>query len=322
MSDIPFAALSPETALDAIDAVGLRADGSLMPLNSYENRVYQFGIDDGEPVVAKFYRPQRWSDEAILEEHDFIRELGEAELPCVAPMVRDGMTLFEHQGFRYAVFPRQAGRPPNVEDAAVLGVLGHALGRLHAVGASRPFRYRRRLSIAEFGIESAEFLLASGFIDAELVDAYRAVTAQLIERIAAVAWDVDAIRLHGDCHLGNLLWRYDAPNFVDFDDAMTGPPIQDLWMLLSGDRSDCCRQLSDLVAAYEVFHDFDGRQIRLIEPLRTLRMLHHAAWIGRRWNDPAFPAAFPGFGETRYWSEHILMLKEQLAALDEPSLTI
>ena len=323
MSSRPYDALTPDTMLNAMDAAGFRTDGAFLALNSYENRVYQFALEDDEPVIAKFYRPNRWSDAAILEEHAFIRELCEAELPCAAPIERDGTTLFKHADFRYAVFQREAGRVPNVEDAAVLRILGHALGRMHAVGAAQPFRHRRRMSVAEFGNDSAEFLLASSFIADELRDAYRAVAMQLIERIAPVFEALpDAIRIHGDCHLGNLLWRYDAPNFVDFDDAMTGPPMQDLWMLLAGEREDRARQLDTLVTAYEDFHDFDARQTRLIEPLRTLRIMHHAAWIGRRWQDPAFPAAFPTFAETRYWSNHILALKEQLSALDEPPLPL
>ena len=323
MSDTPYQGLSPETMLDALDDAGFRTDGRLMPLNSYENRVYEAGIEDDEPVVAKFYRPDRWTDAAILEEHAFIGELCEAGLPCVAPVCRDGVSLFEYAGFRYAVFPRQAGRPPNVEDREVLRILGHALGRMHAVGATMPFVHRRRLSVREFATESADFLLGSGLIEPELADAYRAVTSQLIDRVSPVFQTARThIRIHGDCHLGNLLWRYDAPNFVDFDDTMTGPPVQDLWMLLSGDRDDRSRQLADLVEAYDVFHLFDPLETRLIEPLRALRMIHHAAWIGRRWQDPAFPVAFPDFGGTRYWSEHILTLKEQLAVLDEPPLTL
>ena len=323
MSSRPYDALTPDTMLNAMDAAGFRTDGAFLALNSYENRVYQFALEEDEPVIAKFYRPNRWSDAAILEEHAFIDELCEAELPCAAPIERDGTTLFKHADFRYAVFQREAGRVPNVEDPAVLRILGHALGRMHAVGAAQPFRHRRRMSVAEFGDDSAEFLLASSFIADELRDAYRAVAMQLIERIAPVFEALpDAIRIHGDCHLGNLLWRYDAPNFVDFDDAMTGPPMQDLWMLLAGEREDRARQLDTLVTAYEDFHDFDARQTRLIEPLRTLRIMHQAAWIGRRWQDPAFPAAFPTFAETRYWSNHILALKEQLSALDEPPLPL
>lgn len=323
MSETPYDTLAPNVMLDALDAVGFRTDGAFLALNSYENRVYQFGLEGDEPVIAKFYRPNRWSDAAILEEHAFVRELCEAELPCVAPLERDGATLFRHAGFRYAVFHRAAGREPNVEDPAVLRVLGHALGRLHAVGAARPFLHRRRMSVQEFAAHSAEFLLASGFIADELQAAYRAVATQLIERVTPAFETLPlAVRIHGDCHLGNLLWRYDAPNFVDFDDAMTGPPIQDLWMLLAGERDDRARQLDVLVSAYEEFHDFDARQTRLIEPLRTLRIMHHAAWIGRRWQDPAFPAAFPNFAETRYWSDHVLALKEQLAALDEPPLAL
>ena len=323
MSDTPYSTLSPDVMLAAMDAAGFRADGAFVALNSYENRVYQFGIEEGEPVIAKFYRPNRWSDAAILEEHAFIQELCDAELPCAAPIERDGATLFSHAGFRYAVFRREAGREPNVEDPAVLRILGHALGRMHAIGAASPFRHRQRLTVAEFGEDAAAFLLESPFIADELRDAYRAVASQLIERIApAFEAQPEAIRIHGDCHLGNLLWRYDAPNFVDFDDAMTGPPIQDLWMLLAGERDERARQLDTLVTAYEDFHDFDVYQTRLIEPLRTLRMIRHAAWVGRRWQDPAFPVAFPDFVETRFWSNHILALKEQLAALDEPPLPL
>ena len=329
MTDTPYDDLSPATLLDAIEALGLRADGSVTPLNSFENRVYQFGIDDGEPVVAKFYRPGRWSDAAIEEEHAFMQELDRAEVPCVPPLGRDGRTLFRHAGFRYAVFAREAGRAPNVEDPVVLRVLGHALGRLHAVGASRVYEHRARLSVETLGRESVDFLVASGFVDAELLAAYEAVARQLVERIEPTMKDVSGSRIHGDCHLGNLLMRDDAeaplgarPNFVDFDDTVTGPPIQDLWMLLAGDAAERSSQLRELVSAYEAFHDFDTRATRLIEPLRALRMLYHAAWIGRRWADPAFPVAFPAFGETRYWSEHILALKEQLAALDDPPLAI
>lgn len=329
MNDTPYRDLTPTTLLGAIDALGLRTDGSVTPLNSFENRVYQFGIEDDAPVVAKFYRPGRWSDAAIDEEHAFVAELRRAELPCVAPITRDGITLFRHAGFRYAVFPREAGRPPNVEDPAVLRVLGHALGRMHAVGASRPFVHRERLTVAAFGRDAVEFLVASGFVDADLLAAYEAVARQLVERIEPVLADGNGIRIHGDCHLGNLLMRDDAdaplgarPNFVDFDDTVTGPPIQDLWMLLAGDATERSRQLRELASAYEAFHDFQARSVLLIEPLRALRMLHHAAWIGRRWADPAFPAAFPAFGETSYWGAHILALKEQLAALDEPPLSI
>ena len=329
MTDTPYDDLSPATLLDAIEGLGLRVDGSVTPLNSFENRVYQFGIEDETPVVAKFYRPGRWSDAAIEEEHSFMQELAIADVPCVAPFRHHGRTLLHHAGFRYAVFPREAGRAPNVEDPVVLRVLGHALGRLHAVGASRRYKHRARLSVETLGRKSVDFLVASGFVDFELLAAYEAVARQLVERIEPTMVDVPGIRIHGDCHLGNLLMRDDAdaplgarPNFVDFDDTVTGPPIQDLWMLLAGDADERSRHLRELVSAYEAFHDFDTRATRLIEPLRALRMLYHAAWIGRRWADPAFPVAFPAFGETRYWSEHILALKEQLAVLDEPPLGI
>lgn len=322
-AETPYAGLSPEAVLDAIDALGFRTDGTLTALNSYENRVYQVGLEEEAPIIAKFYRPNRWSNEAILEEHAFTRELVEMELPCVAPMLRGERTLFDHDGYRFALFPRQAGHPPNVEDFDVLAVLGHALGRMHAVGAVKPFEHRVAISVERLGLEAVQDLLEGGFIPDEMRPAYEAVTTQLLERIAPVMATVATVqRIHGDCHLGNLLWRYDAPNFVDFDDTAMGPAIQDLWMLLAGDRAERSGQLSELVTAYDEFASLDIRELPLIEPLRTLRIMHHAAWIARRWNDPAFPVAFPNFNTLRYWSDHVLALKEQLAALDEPPLAI
>lgn len=327
MTETPYDRLTPEVMLDAIDALGLKADGTLTALNSYENRVYQVGIEESEPIIAKFYRPERWSSEAIVEEHAFTLELVDHELPCVAPMVIAGETLFfetnTDQAFRFSLFPRRAGHPPNIEDESVLGVMGRTLGRMHAVGAIERFRFRHRLSVERLGHESRSFLLASDFIPAEIEAAYATTTEHLLTRLdAAFATDPREIRIHGDCHLGNLLWRYDGPNFVDFDDTHSGPAMQDLWMLLSGDTDERRRQLDVLVRAYDAFFEFDYRQIALIEPLRTLRMMHHAAWIGRRWNDPAFPMAFPWFDGMKYWSDHVLALREQLAALDEPPLAL
>ncbi|MCY4345145.1 MAG: serine/threonine protein kinase [Gammaproteobacteria bacterium] len=319
----PYAGLSPDLTLDALESAGFRADGGLTALNSYENRVFQVGIDEGDPVVAKFYRPGRWSSEAILEEHAFTLELAELELPCIAPLQRDGRTLFEHQGFRFAVFPRQAGRAPDIEAPGVLAIIGRALGRLHAAGAVRPFAHRAALTAQRFGVDAMRFLLDGDFIPLEMTAAYEAVAGQLLDRIEPFMDSVAVTqRIHGDCHLGNVLWRHEAPNIVDFDDTLMGPPIQDLWMLLSGERSERTAQLDKLAKAYDAFHPFDPRETRLIESLRTLRLMRHAAWIGRRWSDPAFPLAFPWFDTPRYWSEHILSLKEQLAALDEPPLTL
>ena len=236
-----------------------------------------------------------------------------------------GQTLFHVAGaeFRFALFPRRAGRPPNIEDRDVLSVMGRAVARIHSTGGARHFAHRPSLTPERLGHERRAFLLSSDFIPTELFDAYESITNHLLQRIDSAFENQPAgVRIHGDCHLGNLLWRYDAPNFVDFDDTQTGPPIQDLWMLLSGDREDQESILSHLLEAYSMFCSFDSRTIVLIEPLRTLRMIHHAAWIGRRWNDPAFPLAFPWFDGIKYWSDHVLSLREQLAILDEPPLSV
>ncbi|MEE4384430.1 MAG: serine/threonine protein kinase [Pseudomonadales bacterium] len=322
----PYAHLDPETVLRLVDATGLRTDARILPLNSYENRVYQVGLEDADPVVAKFYRPGRWSDAQILEEHAFTAELAGLEIPVVPPIADEaGRTLHEMEGLRYALYPRRGGRAPDVEDLDALRILSHQLARIHRVGALRPFRHRPRLTIEEFGHASREFLLASGFVPEELRPAYETLTADLLERIERDFPDPAGgtpLRLHGDCHLGNVLWRDEVPHFVDFDDARGGPAIQDLWMLLSGERPQRIAQLSEILEAYEEFRSFDLSELRLVEPLRTLRILHHAAWIGRRWEDPAFPRAFPFFADGRFWSEHVLALREQLAALDEPPLEV
>lgn len=318
----PFAGLTPDLILDAVDAAGFTTTGSLLELNSYENRVYQVELEDGSFLVPKFYRPGRWTDAQILEEHTFSTELKDAELPVVAPLSRAGTTLFHHAGFRYALFPRQGGHAPNLEDPENLRVLARTLARMHALGAVRPFETRPTLSVDRLGRESSEFVLANGFVPLELEKAYASVTAHLLERCEQVLDDLICVRIHGDCHPGNLLWRGDGPHFVDFDDCVNGPPIQDLWMLLSGEREEREAQLGIIVPAYETFADFDDESLRWIEALRTLRILHHAGWIARRWDDPAFPRAFPGFDSMRYWSNHILALREQQSALEEPVLRV
>ena len=322
-ADTPFAGLSPDSILDAMEAAGFAPTGGLLELNSYENRVYQIELEDGSFVVPKFYRPERWSTLQIGEEHAFTLELRDAELPVVAPLDRDGTTLFEHAGFRYAIYPRQGGHTPNLEVEENLRVLARTLARIHAIGSTRPFQHRPALTVARLGTESRAFLLEHGFVPAELESAYASVTGHLLDRIGPALAGMPATgRIHGDCHLGNLLWRGDTPHFVDFDDCVNGPPMQDLWMLLSGEREERQAQLGLIVDAYEVFHEFDDRAPGWIEPLRTLRMMHHAAWIARRWHDPAFPRAFPWFDSPRYWSEHVLALREQQAALDEPPLVV
>jgi Ser/Thr protein kinase RdoA (MazF antagonist) len=319
-----YADLTPDTVLDAVESLGFHGNGRLLALNSYENRVYQVWMEDGPPVVTKFYRPGRWSRATILEEHAFTAELSEREIPVVAAMTIEGQTLHEHQGFRFAVFPRRGGRAPEFDDPDTLEWMGRFIGRIHAVGAVRPFRDRPSLDLESFGEEPRDYLLTNGFLPADLADAWKGV-AQLaldgIRRCYDRAGNVRTLRLHGDCHAGNVLWTDDGPHFVDFDDCRTGPAVQDLWMLLSGDRSVMQGQLTDVLAGYEDFCEFDPRELNLVEALRTLRMIHYAAWIARRWEDPAFPAAFPWFGSQRYWQDQILDLREQVGRLDDPPLT-
>jgi Ser/Thr protein kinase RdoA (MazF antagonist) len=322
-SPITFATLGPDLVLDALDSVGLYSDGRLLALNSYENRVYQIGMEQGPPLVTKFYRPERWSDAAILEEHAFVQQLVEREIPVVPAMSLAGKTLHQFGGFRFAVFPRHGGRAPELEDPATLEWMGRFIGRIHAIGAMEPFRERPALDITSFGDEPREYLLTHGFIPPDLEQAYRSVVDQALDGVRHCfdrAGTVRTLRLHGDCHVGNVLWTDAGPHFVDFDDSRTGPAVQDLWMLLSGDRADMVRQLSDLLAGYEDFFDFDPRELHLIEALRTLRLVHYSAWLARRWDDPAFPLAFPWFNTQRYWQDRILELREQVALMDEPPL--
>lgn len=329
----PYAALTPDRVLDALESIGLRPDGRLLALNSFENRVYQVMLDESDAhaplLIAKFYRPQRWSDEAILEEHAFVEELVEREIPAVPALTIDGRTLHHHQEFRFAVFRRQSGRAPELSNRETLEWLGRFLGRIHAVGALRPFNHRPRIDIDSFGYEPRDWLLAHDTIPIELRTAWHTTVDQALAGVARCfdrAGTVRQLRLHGDCHLGNVLWNeYGSPagpHFVDFDDSRMGPAIQDLWMLLSGERHEMQEQLLDVLAGYEDFQDFEPREVHLIEALRTLRLIHYAAWIARRWNDPAFPAAFPWFASPRYWQDRILELREQIALMDEAPLHI
>ncbi len=319
----PFADLSPDLVLDAIDSTGLASDGRQLALNSYENRVYQVGIDEAAPVIAKFYRPGRWSTDAILEEHAFTLILAEHEIPAVAPLVIGGRTLHEHGGYRFSLSPRRGGRTPELDLPEVLEWIGRFIGRIHAIGAVEPFRFRPTLDIASFGTTPRDFLIAGDWIPTDLRPAYESVVEQALTGVRACferAGKPEQIRLHGDCHRGNLLWTDAGPHFVDFDDARMGPAVQDLWMLLSGERAEMTRQLADVLAGYEDFREFDHRELHLIEALRTLRLIHYAAWLARRWEDPAFPAAFTWFGTQHYWQDHILHLREQVAAMEEGPL--
>ncbi|SAL48115.1 serine/threonine protein kinase [Caballeronia peredens] len=323
----PFAGLTPERVLDALDSVlmpaGARTDGRLLPLNSYENRVYQVGVEDGAPVVAKFYRPNRWSNAAILEEHAFVASLVEREIPAVPARTLEGATLHEFDGFRFSIFERRGGRAPDLDRRDTLEWLGRFIGRIHAVGAIEPYRERPTLDIATFGYEPRDYLLTHGFIPADVRAAWEAVVAMALEGVAQCfdrAGDVRALRLHGDCHPSNVLWTDAGPHFVDFDDSRMAPAIQDLWLLLPAGRADASSALADLLAGYEDFCEFDPRELHLVEALRTLRLIHYSAWLARRWNDPAFPAAFPWFNSQRYWEERILELREQVGAMQEGPL--
>jgi len=321
----PYSTLTPDRALDALTALGFSPDGRLLALNSYENRVYQAWMEEGPPLVAKFYRPGRWSDAQILEEHVFARELAEREIPVVAPLVVNNATLHAFEDLRYAVFPRRGGRPPELEDRRTLEWIGRFVGRIHAVGATRGFKARPALDIESHGTEPRDWLLASGLVPADLLEAWKSATALALDGVRRCherAGNVKRIRLHGDCHSGNILWTDAGPHFVDFDDARSGRAVQDLWMLLSGDRAAMTQQLADVVAGYRDFNEFDPRELQLVEALRTLRLIHYSAWIARRWDDPAFPAAFPWFGTQRYWQDRILELREQIAAMEEEPLTI
>jgi len=328
--DAPFAGLTPDAALNALDEIGLRTTGQLLPLNSFENRVFQIGVEDDAGksgfLVAKFYRPGRWSDAQIAEEHEFTAELAAHEIPSVPPLLLAGRTLHHAGGFRCAVFPRRGGRAPNLDDRSVLERIGRFLGRLHALAATQPFLHRPALDVASFGEEPRAFLLAHSWLPKELHEIYAGVAQQAIDTVRVCerrACNSQSIRVHGDVHEGNVLWHESGaqpgPHFVDFDDARMAPAVQDLWMLL-GDREQMSVRLQHLLAGYEDFAPFDRRELHLVESLRTLRLIHYSAWIARRWHDPAFPAAFPWFDTPRYWEGRILELREQIAAMQEPPL--
>jgi Ser/Thr protein kinase RdoA (MazF antagonist) len=336
---VVFADLTPQQVLAALDAVGLHGDGRILQLNSYENRVFQLFLDDGAAVVAKFYRPGRWSNEQIVEEHAYALELAAAEVPVVPPralgtegaapaapgLVLHGRppTLACLSGHRYAVADRCAGREPELETPGTLARIGRFIGRLHAVGRRRPFEHRHHLDPERDGARALELLMAGGFVPPEQLQAWRgAAEAALASVVAAFerARPLATLRLHGDCHLGNVLWRQTGeqpgPHVVDLDDAMQGPAVQDLWMLVSGDARTMASQLDELLAGYEQFSDFDDRERALVEPLRTLRMLRHSAWLAERWADPTFPLNFPFFGSAAYWAQQTAQLREQIEVMD------
>ena len=322
-NNIPFSNLSPDLILDAIDSLGLHTDGRLLALNSYENRVYQVGVEDALPIVAKFYRPNRWDADAILEEHAFVESLADAEIPAVAPSIINNSTLFNYQNFRFSIFHKHGGRAPDLDQKGVLQWIGRFIGRIHAIGSLADFRHRPELNITTFGEEPSNYLLEQGMMPKELESVYRGVVAQALEGVKRCfdrTGDVATLRLHGDCHMGNLLWTDAGPHFVDFDDSRMGPAIQDLWMMLSGTPNEMQKQFHQILLGYEDFYEFNPNEVHLIEALRTLRLIHYSAWLARRWDDPAFKVAFTWFNTQQYWQDRILELREQIALMDEPPL--
>ena len=315
----------PETILAAVELLGYQTSGRMLALNSYENRVYRCELEEGDALVAKFYRPGRWSDEAIGEEHKFALELVEQEIPVVAPILKEGVSLFEHAGYRFSIYPLRGGRWPDLESREDLNWMGRFIARIHNVGRISSFKHRHKIEINRMGYEAATYLQKQGFIPAYLEIAYQTLVDDLLKEIQAAferCGSYQSIRLHGDCHRSNVLWTDDGPHFVDLDDCCNGPAIQDLWMLLSGERQEMTEQLCDLLEGYEEFGVLELNELNLIEALRSLRMMHYAAWLAKRWNDPAFPQAFPWFNTDQYWEQHVLELREQLSRLHEPILLV
>jgi Ser/Thr protein kinase RdoA (MazF antagonist) len=322
MSEFTFTSLTPELILDALEGAGFMVASGLLPLNSYENRVYQFSDEDNVRFVVKFYRPNRWRKQQIQEELDFALELAEHELPLVAPLVRDGISLFHHLGYDFAVYPCRGGRIFEVDNLEQLEWMGRFIGRIHAVGAQQNFKQRPTITSQEFLWQAKELISQSAFVPPSLELAFFTVLEQVIELAASQYQPQKTIRLHGDCHAGNILWTDAGPHFVDLDDCRQGPQVQDLWMMLSGDRQQQLLQLDTLLMGYEEFFTFESSQLALIESLRAMRQVNYMAWLVKRWQDPAFPRNFPWFNTEKYWEQQILALKEQLAALQEPPLSL
>ena len=322
MATFNFNLLSPDLIIDALESAGFIVDSGLLPLNSYENRVYQFHDDKLVKYVTKFYRPQRWELKQVDEEHEFSFELEEAELPIVAPLKVAGKSLFEYQGYHFAVFPCRGGRIFEVDNLEQLEWMGRFVGRIHAVSSQKKFIYRPSFNCDEMLLQARETIVGSGYVSPSLMTPFLTILDQVIAIAIKQYNPSDIIRLHGDCHAGNILWRDEGPHFVDLDDCRSGPAIQDLWMMLSGDRQQQLLQLDTLLMGYEEFFTFDNSQFLLIESLRTMRVVNYMAWLCKRWSDPAFPRNFPWFNTEKYWEQQILMLKEQMSALQQPPLSL
>lgn len=317
-----FDSLLPEDIMASLESAGWQCDGRIQALASYENRVYLFGLIDNTRCVAKFYRPQRWSDEQIMEEYAFTDELNALDLPVLTPLESpSGQTLCHFAGHRFAVYPFAPGQAPSPDNESQLEQIGRLLGRLHNVGFAREFADRETISFEHRAVDAARFLIDGNWIPPELLDAYMAIAEPLLAALDDLLGDSpwqDHGRLHGDMHVGNLLWHQNSPALLDFDDAVNGPAMQDLWMFLSGDQNEMQRNLDALVNGYEMFRRFPNSELPLVEGLRAMRIFHHARWLAMRWSDPAFPRAFPWFNTQKFWQDHILTLKEQLALLQDP----
>ncbi len=321
---VPYDSLTPDVVLSSLEQQGHECNGHLLALNSYENRVYQIGLESGDYLIAKFYRPGRWSDDTILEEHEFSLELAGYDLPIITPLAdKNDNTLFHHEGFRFALFTRSGGRAPELDNPDHLKMLGRLMGRIHAVASTRGFYDRPKLTLERFGTEALAYLLDNDCVAGEVRHNFELAANQVLalcaERLEQFSF-VRQIRLHGDCHPGNILWTDSGPHFVDLDDCQTGPAIQDLWMLLSGTSNEMEAQLAIMLNEYMQFFEFDPSELALIETLRSLRLIHYNAWLARRWSDPAFPQHFPWFDSPRYWEEQLITLREQVERMNQPTL--